>query len=110
MPTTGFTPEQQAIAELVAKQLVGEQRALRILPFWLDKYHPLILHHFFTSVAAKRATANDVRAFLDHFLLGCVVCECIRYYRFIRTDKKLIVFIVASQTLFSLVLSGWATR
>lgn len=53
MPTTGFTPEQQAIAELVAKQLVGEQRALRILPFWLDEYHPLILHHFFTSLARR---------------------------------------------------------
>ena len=47
---------------------------------------------------AKKATADDVRAFLDHFLLGCVVCECIRYYRFIRTDKNLIVFIVVSHT------------
>ncbi|KAI9632558.1 uncharacterized protein MKK02DRAFT_40863 [Dioszegia hungarica] len=45
---------------------------------------------------AKKATADDVRAFLDHFLLGCVVCECIRYYRFIRTDKNLIVFIVVT--------------
>ncbi|KAI9635991.1 uncharacterized protein MKK02DRAFT_44689 [Dioszegia hungarica] len=63
-----MTPEQAALAEALAARIIGSNKALRILP-----------------------------GFLDHVLLGLVIGQCLIYTRFVKTDKKHIVaFVVAS--------------
>ncbi|KAI9632555.1 uncharacterized protein MKK02DRAFT_40860 [Dioszegia hungarica] len=76
MSLAGASPAQLALAEAIAERYITSNRALRILPYYLDDA-----------------------------LLGVVLCHSLSYLRFVRTDKKHIVVLVVLSVLTTLAAS-----